>query len=153
MSALQTESDHAVALIAAAFLDEMLASLLQTVFVDSPKVVEALLGIDRPVSSFSARIKLAYCAGHISEGTYQDLELIREIRNDFAHSRQSLSFDSAIVKDRCNRLRYPMITAGAESPDFSVPRVRFIEQTLWLGNVLQAWVRTAPRAAHPKDLP
>lgn len=154
VSALQTESDYAVVLIAVTFLEEMLGSLFRAKFVDTPKVVEALLGPDRPVSTFSARIKLAYCTGHISEGTYRDLEVIREIRNDFAHSRESLSFDCPAIEAKCRRLRYPLTPPGLEEPDCSTPRLHFLQQTFWIGNVLQAWARRgAPRAAHPKDRP
>jgi hypothetical protein len=151
---LAAESDRAVVLIATAYLDEALAGLLRRLFIDKPTVVAELLGPgDRPISTFSARIKLVYCLGHLGEGTFSDLELIRNIRNDFAHSRQSIGFGTASVRDRCLGLRIPMLTWGKVTPDFSDPRTRFIESTFWLGNVLQAEERSASHPEFPTDRP
>ncbi|MCJ7583555.1 MAG: MltR family transcriptional regulator [Anaerolineales bacterium] len=76
---LQNESPRAAVIIARAFLDSQLQDLLSKFFVDDPKIVDELLGTDRPLSSFSSRIKTAYCLGLISKNIYHDLETIRKI--------------------------------------------------------------------------
>ena len=74
---LQNESPRAAVIIAGAFLDSQLRDLLSNFLVDDPKVVDEFLGSeknpDRPLSSFSSRIKAAYCLGLISKSIYQDL--------------------------------------------------------------------------------
>jgi len=128
-TALEKESDRAVALITAAFIDEALAALLRHALVDDAKILDELLGTDRPLGTFSSRIKLAYCLGHISHGSFRDLETIRAIRNDFAHSREALNFHSPGIKDRCLKLRAPLIIPGDAFPDLKNPRVRYVEST------------------------
>jgi DNA-binding MltR family transcriptional regulator len=150
---LAVESDRAVALITTAYLDDALAGVIRAALLDEPAIVEEILGLDRPLGTLSSRIKVAYCLGLISKGTYRDLELIRAIRNRFAHARRVLQFGTPEIKDRCLQLRYAMITAGPTVPEFTNPRVRFIESTLWLGNVLQAWEREIQRPSHPTDRP
>ena len=44
-----------------------------------------LLAWTGPLGTFSSRISMAYLLGHIPPWMYRDLELIRGIRNKFAH--------------------------------------------------------------------
>ncbi len=65
-----------------------------------------LLPPGRPLGSFSTRLKLARALNWIDELAYRDLEAIRGIRNDFAHSpSHELSFTSQSVRDTCLDLR------------------------------------------------
>lgn len=152
-TALETESDRAIALITAAFLDDALAAVLRHALVDDAKILDELFGTDRPLGTLSSRIKIAYCLGHISHGSFRDLETIRAIRNDFAHSRQALNFQSQGIRERCMKLRTPLIVPGDTLPDFSNPRVRYLQSTSWLANVLQAREREIQRPSWPSDRP
>ena len=51
-----------------------------------PNDQDELLEGDRPLATFSARIKLCYRLGLIDETLYQALEQLRNIRNQCAHS-------------------------------------------------------------------
>src|SRR5262249_9675633 len=83
---LAKESDRGVALIGAALLDAALESMLRRYFVDDAKTVEELLlNEGGPLSSFSARIKVAYCLGLFARNIFRDLDTVRGIRNEFAH--------------------------------------------------------------------
>jgi DNA-binding MltR family transcriptional regulator len=76
---LQNESARAAVIIASAFLDAQLRDLISKSFVDDHKIVDELLGAednsDGPLSTFSSRIKAAYCLGLISKSMYYDLNL------------------------------------------------------------------------------
>jgi DNA-binding MltR family transcriptional regulator len=48
----------------------------------------------------------AFALGLISEKTYRDLQILREIRNEFAHFSESVSFDTPSVRDRCRELSW-----------------------------------------------
>jgi len=57
------ESDRGTVIVDAAFLDEHLRELIEAFLIDKPKEVELLLGNDRPLGSFGARTRAAYCLG------------------------------------------------------------------------------------------
>lgn len=90
----QGESDRAAAVLGAAFLDIHLERLLESFFVEGhPKITSEVL--DRgSAGTFAARIKMALCLGLLTEEEYADLELIREIRNAFAHDLQGVAFSN-----------------------------------------------------------
>jgi len=100
---LENESDRGAALIGAAFIEEALGELLQGVMVDDRKAVKDLLG--RSLSNFSARIALANCLGLLDSDIYEDLGLIRDIRNRFAHRHHVVSFQDEEITKQCFKLR------------------------------------------------
>src|SRR5437016_305884 len=101
MAGLFKESDRGFALITSAWLDDALGELLRARFVDNKSAADELLTGDSPLATFSSRIKVAHCLGLISDTVKRDLNMIRTIRNQFAHERGGLSFDSPAIRDRC----------------------------------------------------
>lgn len=101
---LQKETDRGAALLAAAFLDDVLDVMLRAVFVGDPEAVNKIIGPGRPLESFGARAHLAYCVGLLGTDIYADINLIREIRNDFAH-RHPTTFEVAEIRQKCERLK------------------------------------------------
>ena len=140
---LQNESPRAAVIIAGAFLDSQLKDLLSKFFVDDPKVVDKLLGIDRPLSSFSSHIKTAYCLGLISKNIYQDLQVIRKIRNNFAHKTHGYTFDEPEIVNWCNSLKLAKMTTDL-SPNLPKTHGRMFilsvtQLAMWLGlKILEA---------------
>lgn len=90
------ESDRGAAVIAAGFVDNYLGLYLRSFAVDS-KVAEELFQSMGPLSSFSQRITLARAFGFISKQDYEDLTLIRKIRNHFAHHPLDTTFGTQEV--------------------------------------------------------
>lgn len=124
-------SDRAAAVVAGAFLDEVLHELLQDAFVKRSKEGQRkLFHGNGPLSTFSAKIELAFSLGLISEHEHFVLNSIRGIRNEFAHELGDLSFQSQSVLNRCQSIappiamiaprRIPLPLAGEEP---SVPEV------------------------------
>ena len=101
----QGESDRACAVLAAAFLDQLLEKLLRAFFIDNKKVISKLLYDQRPLGNFSSRIHAAFALDLIADVEYRDLHLIRKIRNDFAHQLVGLSFKSSKIENRCLELQ------------------------------------------------
>lgn len=66
---------------------------------------DGLFGPMKPLASFSARIRLLYALRIVGEETRDDLNIIREIRNAFAHSGRELTFETKEVKTACACLR------------------------------------------------
>ena len=126
MEDLQKETDRGVALVGAAFLDDAVRALIRAAFIGESETADRLFEYPRPLHSFAARMDLAYCMGLIGKAMYQDLGLVREIRNRFAHQHHPAAFEDAEIRDLCARFQ----TAGMviESSKFLRPdtRGRFI---------------------------
>jgi mannitol operon repressor len=92
-------------LISTGYLEQMLKEIL-VAFLMKEKVVDELFeGGNAPLGTFSARAKLAFTLGLISEHEFHDIDLIRRIRNEFAHDMKA-SFLNDGVKSRCGKLKH-----------------------------------------------
>src|ERR1019366_6243223 len=80
---LVSESDRGCILVGAALLDEELAGLFRAILI--PELSREMLKVDRPLGSFSARSQMAYALGLIHKQDFDDLDIVRKIRNDTAH--------------------------------------------------------------------
>jgi DNA-binding MltR family transcriptional regulator len=123
---LDGETDRGCALMAAAYLDSQLEELVRTSFVDDSKAADELLGVSKPLGSFSARIDIAHLLGHIGKKVHRDLHLIRKIRNDFGHTSTPLDFHHPPIQARCRELYHSFLKEDAS------PRKRFTNAVLGL---------------------
>jgi DNA-binding MltR family transcriptional regulator len=111
---LNKESDLACVVIAAAFLDTALVSLLAQKLLAS-SVSNKLLATSGALGSFATRADLAYCLSLIKKEHYQDICVVGEIRNQFAHSHLQLSFEDGNIRQLCDRLNeWRVILHGEE---------------------------------------
>jgi len=138
----QNETDRAVAVLAAAFLDEELRQLLAGFFINDEKETEGLLGVDRPLGSFSARTAAAYCLGLLSKEDFQDLNTIRSIRNDFAHQLHGLSFGEPSIAQKCDKLLAAQWVNSKFPGSFTKPRDMFMGTTVTLVMTLAERITT-----------
>ena len=106
---VHAETDRGRALVTAAFLDETLKRLLMARISvggnKKKKFVQPLFDIFGPLSSFSAKIRICYAIGLISETVADDLDAIRRIRNEFAHSLIERSFEDSPIKEWISELK------------------------------------------------
>jgi len=107
---MKKETDRGVALIGAEFINAILEQVLKSHFIDNAKHVNALLKKNQPLGSLWSRSEIAYCIGLLPEPTFHDLDLIRQIRNEFAHNYVAQTFDSEIIENLCLKLKSPDIT-------------------------------------------
>ena len=87
--AVEGESPRAKIILFATQIDEMLQELLIK-FLKPPRrakreTEDELLGKFKPLSSFNARIALAFRVGLISKDDAEAFDILRDIRNDCAH--------------------------------------------------------------------
>lgn len=101
---LQQGPDRTTAILAGVFIDELLRMLLESFLVADAKVQKELFSPERPLSTLSARTKMAYSLGLISKVAYDDIEIIRNIRNAFAHSLHGISFEHELVRKEVRSL-------------------------------------------------
>ena len=99
------ESDRGAAVLVGGFVENYLGVYLRSIVVDA-KVADALFQAVGPLSSFSQRIAVARAFGFISEDDYDNLNLIRKIRNHFAHHPLGSSFSDSPVAQLATQLSY-----------------------------------------------
>ena len=104
--ALTGETDRGCALYAAAYLDQAISDLLYLSLVYTKDMEKDLFKGIAPLASFSNRITFAYYLGKISPSMRHELDLIRRIRNDFAHSAENITFETEKISNRCENLKY-----------------------------------------------
>lgn len=96
---LLNESERGAIIIGTAKVEEQLSKFIEKILPnDSKKYKKKLLEYPGVLSSFSAKIELAYAFRLISENLYTSLNSLRKIRNEAAHS--SNSFSIAEVRTR-----------------------------------------------------
>jgi DNA-binding MltR family transcriptional regulator len=79
-----------------------------------------------PLSTFSARIKAAYALGIYPKGARDELNLLRLIRNVFAHSWEQISFATPAIAAGCNDLHIPNQPAIRPENRAHTPKERFL---------------------------
>ena len=111
LAEIAEQSDRGAAIIAFAFLDDVLTEALQSRLhrykhkgEDVSKFMFTGAG---PLATFSARRRLALMLGIVGPETYDDLERLAQIRNAFAHTRSRLTFESQRIKNLCEALITP----------------------------------------------
>lgn len=100
---LALNRERAESIVSAVRLEELLEDVLINFLVEdglSKRLVEDIVG------NFGAKIKLAFCLGLISSDETNDLDVIRKVRNHFAHSKEC-SFNDQKVIDLCKNFRIP----------------------------------------------
>jgi len=150
---LQSETDRGLATASAAILDHMLARLIENFLVDDPKATKRLLGNPfSPLGSFAARTAAAYSLGLITENERDDLDCIRDIRNDFAHIPTSPAFtDQAIVKSVCKLKTPGLMSKDIFDPSVMPPRELFRTAVSMLYTFIDIRTRkNKERRTHPK---
>jgi DNA-binding MltR family transcriptional regulator len=100
------ESDRAVILLSAA-LAELGIEIALKRYLRDDKSTEDLFDFEAPLGNFSGKIKLAFALNLFDKKTNHDLELIRHLRNGFAHSRHPLMFITPQVTNICKYLKLP----------------------------------------------
>jgi DNA-binding MltR family transcriptional regulator len=98
------ESDRGAALVAASLLDERLKAILQAFLLQSKVSSELLGGFNAPLGTFSSRASAAYALGLIQRNEFDEINLIRKIRNEFGHKWKGVTFNAAPIADLCRSL-------------------------------------------------
>lgn len=156
-------SDRAVAIQGAALVDSQLRAALLRRFGDKGYVNDALSGREF-LSSFSARITTARMLGLFSDRLAGDLQIVRRVRNDFAHDPVAMSFSTPSIRDRCRNLTVPteniaalgstpkddrsFIAADPSEIDLDSARFRYIATCAFFTVIASA----AARYAQPLDI-
>jgi len=99
------QTDRASAIVSSSLLEELLERLILAFLMDNEKTKRDLFDGIAPLSTMSAKINIAYHLGLIGKNEYEDLKFIKNIRNDFAHSFETINFETQRIKDKCLQLK------------------------------------------------
>ena len=122
LTELKRESDRGAALIAAAVLDERLKEILENYLIVSKEANALLSGANAPLGTLSARASISYSLGLIQKNEFEEITLIRKIRNEFGHQWKNVDFNNKKIISYCNKLPW---LGPAESEIGSTSRARF----------------------------
>jgi hypothetical protein len=104
---IDQQGDRTAAIMAGGYLEDFLAMSVKKLLVDDAKVIDDFFAGMGPLSSFSAKIDMAYLLRLVDDENRKRMHIIRRIRNDFAHDLSPLTFKSKRVADRCRALFKP----------------------------------------------
>lgn len=100
---LAKEGVRGKVLVSSAFLEEELKQILLAFLIDDPRTKDLVNGVTAPFSSFSQRTHACFVLGLIAKKEYDDLDVIRGVRNEFAHTL-GMSFANDKVRRLCEKL-------------------------------------------------
>jgi hypothetical protein len=91
---LAEESDRGRVLLAAAWIEEFLKVKFMNEFSKgNSRSRDQLFSSNGPFATFSGKLNAAFCAGWIDADVYHDVQIIRRIRNECAHSVEPVSLN------------------------------------------------------------
>lgn len=134
---LKRETDRGLPLVGAALIDDRLEETLRSFFCEGRTSSKLLEEANAPLGTFSSRAQTCYALGLIDDDEYAEIELIRKVRNEFAHAKHGTSFQTERVKGLCSSLRSDL-PEGAGHPT-NDPRFRFINAVVCI--VLRLYYR------------
>ena len=124
-------------------MQDALKGLLLRSFVRSSGKIRGMFEPDGALSAFASQIRLAYALGLVSPAIYNDLELIRQIRNKAAHfihfsqkdsePEELVTFQNPAIRQWSLTLTCPS-AVGFKSKD---SRERFKKTCEWLTDRLR----------------
>lgn len=115
------ESETAQVLIFYSYLENSLEELIaqHLLHLDNRKAKERLFGVNAPLGTSSARMLLAYHLGWLRPETYQQVDSLRKVRNEFAHRAFKVDFDDPKVASHIGNMDPKMFQ---ELVDGGLPR-------------------------------
>jgi len=106
---LHNLDERGLVLSLAAFAEDALGLLLKAFMLPTDATHQLLEGFNAPLGTFSSRIKAAYSLGLIAKDQFEDLEHLRKIRNEFAHSWRTISLENSKIAAHVNAINYSSI--------------------------------------------
>lgn len=104
IDSLREDSDIAAAVTGAAIAEARLEQLLKAKFRTKDSALMLAIFENRgPLSDFNSKILVAEASGVITRPMAAELQIIRAVRNAFAHAKRPLSFALPVVEDKVRK--------------------------------------------------
>lgn len=105
LDTFQDESDRGAVLVATSYLEDKIGEYLRASLTPGAGTNQLFDGGNPPLGTFSAKIAACHALGLINDDEFRRLNIIRRIRNQFAH-QWIAGFDDQAVSDRCKELKF-----------------------------------------------
>ena len=144
------QTDRGAAIVAFSYLEDTLTKAIQSHLLNRKYKGEIIRNTlfrgAGPLATFSARRRLAYLLGFFGPKTYNDLERLAHIRNEFAHIHSRRSFKSQRIRGLCEALTTPVTKGYTSHPSELDARTLYTTTIMYICGVLGV---VAKRDAHP----
>lgn len=122
----EKQTDRAVAIVGAAFVDLVLRDVISAKLLPDDKIMTELFENRGALQDFGSRVTLAYALRLCGSAAYHDLRSIKDIRNAFAHSAEAMDFRHQDVARLCGELWYPKTISISKRPAPDTSRKLYI---------------------------
>lgn len=153
MSSIGKQDDQAMVLSLATFLEDTLGRLLVAYFRSCKATTELVEGFNAPLGTFGSRIKAVYAFGLVTDEQFKDMEILRKVRNHFAHNWEGVSFERNDIQALIGQLSGYTVD---HKPIEGGPRVKLLgtlstccmELQVFLGRLVDGKTERAPDVSH-----
>ncbi len=152
-SLIGKQDDQAMVLSLATFLEDTLGRLLLAYFRSCKATTELVEGFNAPLGTFGSRIKAVYAFGLVTDEQFRDMEILRKIRNHFAHNWEGVSFERNDIQALIGQLsgytfNYKLIEGGPREKLLGTLSTCCMELQLFLGRLVDGKAERAPDVGH-----
>ena len=104
---LRLESDRGATILASVWIEKLLERKLRAMFAKGNSATQRKLFDNGPFSNLFSKTLAAHGLGWIDSDTFHDINLIRKIRNLFAHELHGLDLESRKVQQLIDQFKTP----------------------------------------------
>jgi DNA-binding MltR family transcriptional regulator len=153
MGVIGAQDERAMVLSLATFLEDSLGRLLLSYFRTCKATTELVEGFNAPLGTFGTRIKACYAFGLLTEDQFRDLEILRKVRNRFAHDWEGVSLARNDISALVGQLSgYTVdqkpIEGGAREKLLHTLTTCCVELQIFIGRLDDGKVERAPDVSH-----
>ena len=137
----------------ATFIEDSLGRLLLAYFRNCKATKELVEGFNAPLGTLGARTKAAYSFGLITKEQYHDIEILRKVRNQFAHNWEGVSLTRTDIQSMIGQLSaytldHRPIEGSLRERLLGTLSTCCIELQVFLGRLENGKMRKAPDVRH-----
>jgi hypothetical protein len=116
------ESHRSCALMASAYVEHMILGLIRTKLIILTEKEENTLFFEEgsTLGTFAARVDIAYGLGLITPEQKSDLNIIRRVRNVFAHAIKDIDFQHPLIQNECEKFKFRPPSAETRTKDLYI---------------------------------
>jgi hypothetical protein len=115
---IRQASDRTAVIVLSSWVERQLEQWIISVLPrNDPATVKRLVGRDGSLGGFYSKIELGYALALYDETTRDNLNIVRSIRNEFAHTPQAIDFETAEIRTEVDKLT---IASANDDPDIAV---------------------------------
>lgn len=153
LSLVGKHDDPSMVLALATFIEDTLGRLLLAYFRNCKATRELVEGFNAPLGTLGTRAKAAYAFGLLTKEQYQDIEILRKVRNHFAHNWEGVSLQRSDIQSMIGQLSgYTLdqepIEGGHKEKLLGTLSTCCIELQVFLGRLEHGKALKAPDVSH-----